>query len=145
MGCQTEETRGFLSLLTLLPPWDREYPKAMSELGFVLEESKETNCLQAAKALFIELALAYPAREEALRATLEVGALLLYLKEPAEGLEKLLVFPERGARLLEVAKISPPEKAVVFLKTFGGAQAESLLSSYLSWLRDNPDRPQIPD
>src|SRR5689334_2132518 len=105
MGCETQEAISYRSLLVLLPPWDQEYPKSMLDLGFTLEETKETRCLQAAEAMFLELALAYPNRKEALRATLEVGALSLYLKEPSAQLDRVLApYADRGARLLEAAK-----------------------------------------
>jgi hypothetical protein len=146
-GCSPPEALQLRSFLGLLPPWDKERPSTMLALGFALEESKTPECLQAAKQMFFELSIAYPNQREARRATLEVGAISLFLQEPAVELEQILgQYANRSARLLEVSKSTSSEKAVAFLRTYGGEQAGELIAAYTAWrLRGGPleqDKPQ---
>jgi hypothetical protein len=108
----------------------------MLELGFALEDGKTPQCLQAAKQIFFELSMAYPNQKEALRATLEVGAISFFLQEPAKELEDILSrYADRNARMLEIAKSASSEKAVAFLRTYGKEQAGELVVAYTAWLR----------
>ena len=135
-GCSPPDALQLRSFLGLLPPWDKERPSTMLALGFALEDGKTPECLQAAKQLFFELSLAYPNQKEARRATLEVGAISFFLQEPAKELEQILgQYADRGARLLEVSKSASSEKAVAFLRTYGGEQTGDLITAYTAWLR----------
>jgi hypothetical protein len=135
-GCTPPEALQLRSFLSLLPPWDKERPPTMLALGFALEDGKTPECLQAAKRLFFELSVAYPNQKEALRATLEVGAISFVVQEPAKELEQILAqYTDRSARLLAVAKSASSEKAIAFLRAYGGEQAGELIAAYSAWLR----------
>jgi hypothetical protein len=135
-GCSPPEALQLRAFLGLLPPWDKERPPTMLALGFALEGGKTPECMQAAKQLFFELSMAYPNQKEAKRATLEVGAISLFVQEPAKELEQILgQYADRNARLLEVSKSTSSEKAIAFLRTYGGDQAGELIVAYTMWLR----------
>jgi hypothetical protein len=135
-GCNQEEAEQLSVFIGLLPPWDKERPPAMLELGLALEKSDEVVCLKAAKRVFFELAMVYPNQRESLRATLEVGAISQHLKEPADQLEAILSrYENREARLVEIAKSDPGERGIAFLRAYGGESADALIVNYTSWLR----------
>lgn len=142
-GCPDEEGARLVAYLGLLPPWEDERPEEMLRLATLLTRRETEPCLRAARALYAELAQAYPNEEEAPTALLRLGLLMLRLGEAVPPFEAILsAYPDRDAALLAAATLTNPEEALAFLRAFGGERGPALVASYLQRLRRGSDQPE---